>query len=156
MKLVLSLLLLAAPALLADEPEPVKWTVLSAPREARPGQVFRVTLLARITEGWHLYSMQRKPGGPEPTTLTLPTPQWFRLAGAVEPPTGITTYDERFEMEVETYIGEAEFIIPVEVPRDAKPGAWKLKIAARFQVCDNHEALPARTVAFERDIRILE
>jgi DsbC/DsbD-like thiol-disulfide interchange protein len=156
MRFALTLMLLTSPATPDEAPDPVKWSVVSAPKEVRPGQIFRVTLIARVTEGWHLYSMQRKDGGPVPTAITLPTPQWFRLAGSIEPPVGITTYDERFEMEVETYIGEAEFVIPIEVPRDAKPGAWKLKLAARYQVCDNHEALPAKTVDFERDIRITE
>lgn len=155
------LLLFAASALLlpaqepAKRPDPVQWTILSAPKEVRAGQIFRVTLLARVTEGWHLYSMAKKEGGPIPTTITLPAPQWFRLAGAVEPPTGITSYDDSFEMEVETYLGEAEFTLPVEAPREVKPGSWKLKIAARYQACDSRECLPPKTVQLERDIQVI-
>lgn len=148
-----------APVMPADEeekkPEPVKWSVASAPKQVRAGQVFRVTLLARVAEGWHLYSMEKKEGGPVPTTITVPGPQWFRLAGAVEPPVGITSFDDGFDMEVETYLGEAEFIVPIEALRDVKPGDLTLKIAARYQVCDNRECLPPKTVELETPIRIV-
>lgn len=143
----------------ADEPpkrpEPVRWSVASAPKQVRAGQVFRVTLLARVAEGWHLYSMEKKEGGPIPTTIAVPGPQWFRLAGAVETPVGITSFDEGFDMEVETYLGEAEFIVPIEALRDVKPGELKLKVAARYQVCDNRECLPPKTVELEAPIRVV-
>lgn len=149
-----------APGLRADEPvkrpDPVKWLLVSAPKQAKAGQIFRVTLLARVTEGWHLYSMDRKEGGPVPTAITLPGPQWFRLAGRVEPPVGITSFDEGFEMEVETYIGEAEFVVPVETLRDVKPGEVQLKIAARYQACDSRECLPPKTVELEHTVRIVQ
>lgn len=152
--------LAAAPAMQAGgepaKPEPVAWSVAAAPEQVRPGQVFRLTLRARIAEGWHLYSVRVKEGGPIPTTITVPGPQWFKLAGAVEPPVGVTSFDEGFEMEVETYLGEAEFIVPIEVLREVKPGALKLRIAARFQVCDNRECLPPRTVEVEVPIRVAQ
>lgn len=96
---LLAAALLLAPVLAsADDPpkrpDPVKWTLSAAPAEAKPGQIIRVTLLARVAEGWHLYSMDKKEGGPIPTSITLPGPQWFKLAGRVEPPVGITTFDE--------------------------------------------------------------
>ena len=138
-----------------ERPGPVKWAVAAAPKEVKAGQVFRVTVLANVAEGWHLYSMQRKEGGPVPTTITLPGAQWFRLAGAVEPPVGVTSYDEGFGMEVETYLGEAEFILPLETPRSAPAGEWKLKIAARYQACDNRECLPPKTVEMEVPVRIV-
>ncbi len=152
--------LVIAPALRADEPvkrpDPVKWLLVSAPKQAKAGQFFRVTLLARVVEGWHLYSMAPKEGGPIPTSITMPGPQWFRLAGQVEPPVGITSFDEGFEMEVETYIGEAEFIVPVETLRDVKPGEVRLKIAARYQACDNRECLPPKTVDLEHTVKIVQ
>lgn len=138
------------------KPEPVKWSVASAPKQVRAGQLFRVTLIAKVAEGWHLYSIQKKEGGPIPTTITVPGPQWFRLAGAVEPPVGITSFDEGFDMEVETYMGEAEFIVPIEVLRDVKPEELKLKIAARYQVCDNRECMPPKTVELEVPIRVAQ
>ncbi|MCL4843597.1 MAG: hypothetical protein KJZ79_17240 [Bryobacteraceae bacterium] len=158
---LLAAALLLAPGLAsADDPpkrpDPVKWTLSAAPSEAKPGQIFRVTLLARVAEGWHLYSMEKKEGGPIPTTITLPGPQWFKIAGRVEPPVGITSFDEGFDMEVETYLGEAEFTIPIEVLRDVKPAPLTLKIAARYQACDNRECLPPKTVTLEHKLRIIE
>lgn len=152
--------LVMAPVSRADEPvkrpEPVKWLLVSAPKQAKAGQFFRVTLLAKVTEGWHLYSTAPKEGGPIPTSITMPGPQWFRLAGQVEPPVGITSFDEGFEMEVETYIGEAEFIVPVETLRDVKPGEVQLKIAARYQACDNRECLPPKTVELDHTLKIVQ
>jgi DsbC/DsbD-like thiol-disulfide interchange protein len=156
-----ALCLLAFAPLLATadpptRPDPVKWAIAAAPAQVKAGQFFRVTLVARIAEGWHLYSMDRKEGGPIPTTITLPGPQWFRLSGRVEPPVGITSFDEGFEMEVETYLGEAEFLLPIETLPGVKPGEVTLKFAARYQACDNRECLPPKTVQLEHPIRIIE
>jgi thiol:disulfide interchange protein DsbD len=144
-------LAVALPA--AAQENPVKWS-LEAPRQARPGEKIAARLTATVTEGWHLYSLKKLEGGPYPTSITVPEGQPFRLAGEIEAPAPVTVKDEAFDMEVEMYFGEAAFVVPVEVAKDAAAGDAKLVVAARFQVCDNKLCLPPRTVRSEATVRV--
>lgn len=154
----LALLLLTLPLAAQQqpdaEPDPVRWEILSAPEKARAGQVLRVTLSARVDEPWHMHSMKKLEGGPEPLAVTAPGPQLFRLAGVVDAPVALAQFEERFGMEVEFYLGEVEFAVPVEVVREAKPGKGTLTLAVRYQACDNKRCLSPRTVRLDAVIRI--
>ncbi len=54
--------------------------------------------------------------------------------------------DENFNMEVEFYLGEAVFSLPVKVAANAAAGTHALTVNASYQACDNRVCLPPRTV----------
>lgn len=140
----------------APPPDPVKWRLADTPKTVKPGQVFTVTLTAKIDEGWHLYSFKKHEDGPVPLTITAPTPQSFRLLGSIDAPVGLTAFEETFGQEVEFYLGEVEIGVPVQALREAKPGKWKLVLEARYQVSDNKQCLPPKTVKLESEIQVQE
>lgn len=129
---------------------PVQWSVSTpaAKSAVKPGGRLAVTVTAAIAPGWHLYSLKRLEGGPVATAIALPEGQPFRLAGAIDASAPLAKYDETFEMDVESYEGSAEFVLPVEVARGANGGVT-LQVNARFQVCDDRQCLPPRTVKLE-------
>jgi hypothetical protein len=133
---------------------PVTWR-LEAPATVKPGSPpARLKLTAQIARGWHLYSLKKLEGGPYPTSITVAEGHPFRLAGAVEAPDPIRIEDEAFGMEVEIYIDEAVFNVPVEAVPGAKPGTDKVVVDARYQVCDNKMCLPPRTAHAEAAVEI--
>jgi len=135
---------------------PVKWT-LTAPKpatEVKPGGRVDAVLEAEIAAGWHLYSLKKLDGGPIPTSIAIPDGQPFRLAGPIDASPPLSKHDETFDMEVESYSGSAEFKLPLEVAKDAKPGSAILTVNARFQACDDKQCLPPRTVKLELPLAI--
>lgn len=154
----LAMLLLIAPLQAqeqsAAEPDPVRWAIAGVPEKARPGEVVRVAVSAKIEEPWHVHSMKRVEAGPEPLTFTTIGPQVFRLAGIVDAPVALTQFEDRFGMEVEFYLGEVEFEVPLEVVREAKPGKGALALAVRYQACDNKKCLTPKTAKLTAEIGI--
>ncbi len=135
---------------------PVQWSI-SAPMagsSATPGGRIAVTLAASIAPGWHLYSLKKLDGGPIATTIALPEGQPFKLVGPIDAMAPLTKFDDTFQMDVESYEGSAEFTLPVAAAKDAKPGAATLSVAARFQVCDDKQCLPPRTVKVDLPLEI--
>jgi DsbC/DsbD-like thiol-disulfide interchange protein len=135
---------------------PVQWSI-SAPAArsvVNAGGKVAVTLAATIAPGWHLYSLKKLDGGPIPTSIAVPAGQSFVLAGALDATAPMTKFDDTFQMDVETYEESAEFVLPVEAAKDAKAGAAALTVNARFQVCDDKQCLPPRTVKIELPLEI--
>ena len=135
---------------------PVQWRI-SAPESrsvVKAGGNVAVTLAATIAPGWHLYSLKKLDGGPIPTSIAVPAGQPFQMAGAIDATAPMTKFDDTFQMDVETYEGSAEFVVPVETAKDAKAGAATLIVNARFQVCDDKQCLPPRTVKVELPLEI--
>lgn len=153
---IISALLAAAPVVAQDAGErldPVTWT-LAAPPQAKAGGRLTAKLTARIADGWHLYSLKELDGGPIPTSIAVPKGQPFRLAGSIEAPAPITAHEEAFGMDVEFYLGEVEFGVPLETAADTKAATSKLAVTARYQACDNKQCLPPKTVRLERAVEI--
>lgn len=135
---------------------PVQWSI-SAPAAksaVTAGGKVAVTVSATIARGWHLYSLKKLDGGPIPTTIALPPGQPFQLAGAIEAMPPLSKFDETFQMDIESYEEVAEFTLPVVAAKDAKPGAATLLVNARFQVCDEKQCLPPRTLKIELPLEV--
>lgn len=148
MRILVAFAILALPCCAQEETpklNPVKWS-LAAPAAAKAGTRFQAKLTATVDEGWHLYSLKPLEGGPIPTQIAVPAPQPFKLVGQIDAPVPLTAHEEAFGMSVEFYFGEVEFVLPIEVNREAKPGQPRLSVTARYQACDNTQCLPPRTV----------
>jgi DsbC/DsbD-like thiol-disulfide interchange protein len=124
---------------------PVHWTATPMGKTTTPGGKAEVKLSASIDDGWHIYSITQGPGGPTPTKISLPTGQPFELGGDIKSDAPDVKFDQNFGINVETYEKKAEFTIPVAVDKTAKPGAKKIQVAARYQVCNASMCLPPKT-----------
>lgn len=147
----LFVLALWACAAFAQEKNPVQWK-LNAPAKAAAGAPVKVTLAAKISAAWHLYSLKELEGGPIPTRISVPEGQPFRLTGEIEAPPPIRKQDEAFGMEVESYEDSAQFGLPLTAAAEA--GAKTLTVTVRYQVCDDKLCLPPRTVKLEAPVEI--
>jgi thiol:disulfide interchange protein len=135
------LLLLAASSVLAQKYNPVTWSLRLDPPAARPGSKILARLDAKLEAGWHLYSLTTPPGGPNPTTIRLadnPAVERFRV---LQPPPK-RAFDTNFNLDTETYEGEAAFLIEVELKKDATAGPAELTAEVRYQSCNDRLCLP--------------
>ncbi len=148
---------LLAAALGAAPPDPVAWKLEEVPVKAvKPGARFTVKLVARIQEGWHLYSLKPMAEGPIPTRVWLAAGQPFELAGGIKADEPEVIEDPSFNMEVELYEGEAAFVLPVRVAPGAAAGAQNLVVSASYQTCNNKVCLPPKTVKVEVPVTIVK
>jgi DsbC/DsbD-like thiol-disulfide interchange protein len=123
----------------------VTWQARSASSTVAAGATVLVTLTATIQDGWHLYSMTQGPGGPTPTRIALAPDGAFTLANAINGPVPASMLDPNFGITVETYDGQAAFVVPVRPADSTHAGPNTLTIKARYQACSATLCLPPRT-----------
>src|SRR5215469_15639821 len=105
--MVLLLITMAVGALCQEHP--AQWSAAGPGKAIHPGEKFSVKLSAKISSGWHMYSITQPAGGPTTTVITVPTTQPFKLDGQISGPLPFTAYDANFEMNTETYEDRAVF-----------------------------------------------
>lgn len=135
---------------LAAEENPVKWKI-EGPTSVRAGEAIRVAVTGRIEDGYHIYSITQPPGGPIATTITVANTQAWKISGDIIGPPPLRMHDESFDIDVESYEGTARFRIPV---MPAAETTEKLRIAVRYQACNNRLCLPPKTVKLELPVEV--
>jgi len=148
---------LAAAWLAAAPADPVAWKIEGAPaRPVKAGAPFSIKLVAKVQEGWHLYSMKPIPDGPIPTRIWLADGAAFQLAGSIRATEPETMQDPSFGMEVEQYEGEATFTLPVRAAPAAPAGTQTLVVNVSYQSCNNKLCLPPKTVKVEAAVTVVK
>jgi DsbC/DsbD-like thiol-disulfide interchange protein len=151
-KKLIPALLFAATLWAAD---PVTWKLQSeSSAAAKAGGRLGVKLLAKVQEGWHLYSMKPMAEGPIATRIWLAEGQPFSLAGSIHAPEPQLVQDPTLGMEVELYEGEAVFTLPVKIAPGTAAGPHTLVVSASYQSCNDKLCLPPKTVKVELPVAI--
>jgi thiol:disulfide interchange protein len=89
-----------------------------------------------IDPDWHISSLTQPEGGPFRTTIEIPPDQSYRLAGKISAPPPHTEHSAEFDVEVQTYEGRIEFVLPLEKNPDAKgPRTTTLTVRITYQAC---------------------
>lgn len=134
----------------AAQRSPISFSIQSkAPSKAlQPGDKFTVQVLARISDGWHLYSTTQPPGGPMATRIVVPPNKVFKLAGQIKAPSPLTELDPNFQIETHFYEESAVFSVPVAVvaSESISTAKEKLQVNVSFQTCNDRYCLPPQTV----------
>lgn len=149
---VLAALVCAALPAAAQE-SPVTLAASSTIAQVKSGGVFEVTLVARIAEGWHLYSITQPPP-PVATTVQLAPSQPYELAGEIEGPAPVLTEDPHSGETVEFYDGEAVFAIPVKAGANAPAGKAPVRVQFRYQACNDSICLRPTTLTVQVPMEI--
>src|SRR5680860_965941 len=98
--------------------DPVTFTVSDAPTQVKAGEVFNLTVKAKIDGEWHLYSVNNDPdAGPFPTKFTLSNEQVV-FAGNIKESDPIVEYDPNFGVELGWHTQEAVFTIPLAISKE--------------------------------------
>ena len=146
--------LLAVTSAFAASPRHVEITARVEPAAARGGETVKLIVTAVADEGWHLYSLTQKPGGPEKTTITLADNVVVEKAGAFTGPPPKRMHDSAFDMDVEQHEGRTEFVAPLTLKAGAAAGAQKIEGKVHFMVCNAQTCLPPMSVAFAAEFAV--
>lgn len=143
--ILMGLIIAMAPFfLLAQIPDPVKFSVSESPDTVKAGEVFSIKISADIEGDWHLYSiLNDKDAGPFPSEFS-PKSENFVFADAVTESEADIEFDPNFEAELGWHSQFAEFIIPVAVKENLS-GIQNLELEVFYQVCDDRVCLPPKT-----------
>ncbi|MEO8578756.1 MAG: protein-disulfide reductase DsbD N-terminal domain-containing protein [Gemmatimonadales bacterium] len=135
---------------------PVKWSLVggSEPRQVVSGRTVAITVQADIAKGWHIYSINQKPGGPIPLRLELIGPADLSIRGLIKAPKPELKFDENFGIETELYSGSPRFTIPVGSAVRGLTGFRRFQVGARYQVCSDKLCLPPHTDKVDVTVRI--
>lgn len=135
---------------------PVRWSLVgeSKARAVITGRTVPITVQADIAKGWHIYSLNQKPGGPIPLRIGLVGASDVTIRGLVNAPKPQRAFDKNFGIETELYSGSPRFTIPVGVSGSSATGTRKVQVAARYQVCSDKLCLPPRTDSVGVTLRV--
>ena len=133
------------PEILVNEP-----VVISARIEARDTSNVLV-IVAKLGSGWHLYSLEQKPGGPRPTKITIADESAYlpEAPFVATPPPEKKTIDGVPGWEgliVEEHAGTVTWTAPLEKNPQSKKDAVVGNIS--LQLCKDNACTPPQTIPF--------
>ncbi|MGI8784655.1 MAG: protein-disulfide reductase DsbD domain-containing protein [Acidobacteriota bacterium] len=134
-----------------DAPPPgtkqVGWSAASGSLRpaADSGFVVDVEVRAAIVDGWHIYSVGQKEGGPVPLSVKVSPSPPYSVAGNVTGPQPEIAKDPNFGIETETYSSNAIIKVPVRVSASGGADLPPLELKVRSQACSDRVCLPAQT-----------
>ena len=135
-------------AINAELGSPVKVEAVIEPGSGGKPDVVAIT--ARLEEGWHLYSITQKPGGPLATRISVAADSARQTAGPFEPNTpphrrSIDDVPAWKGLVVEEHEGSVTWRAPLS-PGGSGPA--ELRGTVSVQLCRDGACLPPETIAF--------
>ena len=152
----IALLSLGIPAICAAKEDPVQWALAPAEGNTQiaPGGKVYLNLTATIQPGWHLYSPTTPPGGPIITSIKV-TANPSIASYQVFRPQPVRKLDPNFQIDTETYTGNARFLIEA-VTSSAATGPTELETSVRYQVCSDVKCLPPVRKSQKASVQIVK
>lgn len=144
--LILSLLFFTSLGAFAQIEEPVTWSYVAKKTSPTEATVY---VKASIEDGWHLYSQNVKPGGPNKTVFTFPKSKDYTLVGTTTEPKPISKFEKVFNMNVPYFANEVIFQQKVKLNKGAKAVKGKVE----YMVCNDSKCLPPTEVEFTVPIK---
>jgi len=145
----LMLLWVGFPCMGQSTDEKVQWSVKLSPETVSAGGASKMAITADIAQGWHMYAIDQKPGGPKATVIRIPDGQAFQQAGSITGPAAKAAYDPNFEMDTRFYEGSVTFEVPLMVAATAAAGKSSARASVLFQVCNEQSCLPPTKITVE-------
>jgi DsbC/DsbD-like thiol-disulfide interchange protein len=114
----------------------VKWSAEPPAKPVRAGAVAKIGLSAKVESGWKLYAISQPMTGPMPLSIAVGKGTDFTLVSKeIVAPKAKTQDDPLFSATTQYYENEAEFVVPVTVPKTLAPGEQSVPIEVTFQAC---------------------
>ena len=123
-------------------------TIQARVEPAAAGKPDVLAVTATLEEGWHLYSVTQKPGGPKPTRITLAADSARRLAGAFVPDAPPQSHEAEEipawkGLVIEEHAGTVTWRAPL-----APGGDGDVRGTVSLQLCRDNSCLPPETLTF--------
>ncbi|MCC8423607.1 protein-disulfide reductase DsbD domain-containing protein [Mucilaginibacter sp. UR6-11] len=144
--MILGLLLLSVSALKAQIMTPVKWAYGA---KKGPAGTLTVFFKATIDDGWHIYSVNQKPGGPQKTVFKFTkSPDYLVLGKPVEPRPD-SKFEEAFGIKV-FYFSKA---VTFQQKLKLKKGETTVRGTLTYMACTDKQCLAPEELAFEIPVK---
>ena len=125
---------------------PVHWSY--AAKKTNKNEVV-IFIKATFDEGWHIYSINQKDGGPVKTSFTFLPSKTYRLLEDVKEPNPISKYEKTFSMDVNYFEKSVIFQQKVQLTSsDAVVGG-----TVSFMTCNDQKCLPPDEVNFHISVK---
>jgi len=120
---------------------PVKWAYAAKKTGAKEATIY---FKATIDNGWHIYGLDVKDGGPVKTSFTFAKSKDFTPVGKPIQPTPLKKHEDVFKMDV-TYF-EKSVIFEQKVKLNSATATVKGQL--EYMTCNDHKCLPPEDVDF--------
>jgi DsbC/DsbD-like thiol-disulfide interchange protein len=144
--LLFALSLTSAFGAFAQIDNPVTWSYAAKKINKNEAIVY---LKATIEDGWHIYSLNQKAGGPIKTTVSFDPSKDFMKVGLTSEPKPVVKYESSFSMNVNYFEKQVIFQQKVKIPK----GAAAIKGKVEFMACNDRKCLPADEVNFSVQVK---
>lgn len=124
----------------------VKWSYAAKKTSETEALLY---LKAIVQSGWHVFSVNQKPGGPLKTTFTFSKNADYTLIGNVIEPGPILKFDKTFGIEIMFFQNEVVFQQKVKL----KSGKGVVKGKVEFMACNDTQCLPPEEIEFTIPIK---
>lgn len=120
---------------------PVTWQY--AAKKVSPTEAM-ILFKATIDEGWHIYSLNIKDGGPIKTSFKFTPLKEYTLSGKTIEPKPVTKFEKAFSMNVSYFENSVVFQQKVKL----KGKKATVKGTLEYMTCNNQKCLPPEDVNF--------
>jgi thiol:disulfide interchange protein DsbD len=134
-------LLLTGLLLPGQKLDPIQWALGPFPA-AKAGEEIKIPVRAKLEPHWHLYSLTT-PRPPIATTIQASEGASYEVV-RVDQPEPARKIDPNFQSETETFDDGVEFTLVAKATTDIAANDPELKVAVRYQACDDKQCLPPR------------
>ncbi|WP_129717104.1 protein-disulfide reductase DsbD domain-containing protein [Pedobacter sp. SYP-B3415] len=146
LSLIFAFVLFATASVFAQIERPVTWSYAAKKINSKEAIIF---LKASVDEGWHIYSLNVKPGGPIKTSVKLSPSKDYTALGAATEPKPIVKYEETFKMNVPYFEKQVIFQQKVKLNK----GTTTVKGTVEFMACNDEKCLPPDQVSFSVPVK---
>ena len=140
--LVLVALMAIGAGVYAQIETPVKWAYAAKKISSTEAVVL---LKATIQDGWHIYSLNVKDGGPIKTSFTFSPSKEYALLGDAIEPVPVTKYEKAFSMNVSYFEKSVVFQQKVRL-KTGNETVVKGKL--EYMTCNDMKCLPPDDIDF--------
>lgn len=118
---------------------PVKWEYKT---KVTGSNTAELQFIARIDQGWHLYSQNLPDGGPMPTEFRFEKMDGIELVGKAIEPTPQEVFDEMFQMKVKYFDKLVTFTQKIKIT-----GTQPVKVSGtvNYQACNDETCIPGES-----------
>jgi len=120
---------------------PVKWSYAAKVLNDKEAIVF---IKATIDDGWHIYSVNQKKGGPVKTSFQFSPSNRYDLIGKISEPAPFTKFEPAFGINVSYFEKSVIFSQKIQLTKHGVVVKGKVN----FMVCNDEKCLPPQDVAF--------
>jgi len=142
-KLLLAIAVMAiSVSVKAQIESPVKWQYKATKISATEAVVY---FKATIQDGWHIYSLDVKDGGPIKTSFKFDASKEYAATGKPTEPKPIAKNDPNFKMTLTYFEKEVTFSQKVKLN---SPNVSEIKGKLEYMTCNDHKCLPPDDIEF--------